>query len=369
MGHEPLPTLHGRSGGYELRYSVRGAPFYVWKKPVPRISDKILDCVVYLYPSVEHAQMGEKWGGSGFLVGIPSEAHENWNYIYCVTCKHVVQPMGSPVIRLNTEAGSNDIIELTPDNWVYHRDGDDLAACSIAFKNPDYFKYSMIHPSMFITEEYIEQQSIGAGDDVYMVGRLVNYQGQQQNTPVVRFGNISMGQPQPIRNEWGLLQESFLIETRSLSGLSGSPVFVYITPFSPTPAEYGERQPSTRLLGVDWGHMRSFEPVLKRHDDPGENKLVPVDQEWKVPSNSGQAQVVPAWKLQELLDQEELKMARRQEDEQIARWKSESSAAFDAQPADQSEEDSPFNRDDFFRDLRKAARKRERPSQSDQEKH
>jgi hypothetical protein len=37
VSHEPLPTWRGHPGGYELRYSVRGEPFYVWKKPVPRI--------------------------------------------------------------------------------------------------------------------------------------------------------------------------------------------------------------------------------------------------------------------------------------------------------------------------------------------
>jgi hypothetical protein len=173
---------------------------------------------------------------------------------------------------------------------------------------------------------------------------------------------------QLIRNEWGLLQESFLIETRSLSGFSGSPVFLFISPLDVAPVEYGEREPRTWLLGVDWGHMRSFEPVLKEHDDPLEHNLVPVNDEWKVPSNSGQAQVVPAWKLQELLDQEELKMGRRRGDERISEMKKESSATFDAHEIDEGDEGrSPFSRDDFFRDLKKAARKQDRPSQPDEE--
>jgi hypothetical protein len=368
VSHEPLPTWRGHPGGYELRYSVRGEPFYVWKKPVPRISDMILDCVVYIYPSVNHAEAGEKWGGSGFLVGIPSEAHEDWNYIYCITNQHVVRPMQSPVIRLNTSDGSNDLIELTPDDWIYHQDGDDLAACPIAFRNPSYYKYSMIHPTMFITKETIDQQRIGPGDEVYMVGRFVNHQGQQQNTPVVRFGNISMADTQLIRNEWGLLQESFLIETRSLSGFSGSPVFLFISPLDVAPDDYGEREPRTWLFGVDWGHMRSFESVLKPHDNPLVNKLVPVNDEWKVPSNSGHAQVVPAWKLQELLDQEELKMGRQRGDELRSKMKEDSPAAFDTHTTDQGEEDRPFSRDDFFRDLKKAARKQDRPSRPDQER-
>ena len=366
--HEPLSREPAHPGGYERRYSLRGQPFYVWKKPVPRISDQILDCVVYVYPSVDDAQSGEMWGGSGFLIGLPSEIHDGWNYIYCVTNSHVVRPLRTPIVRLNTKDGGHDLIALAPDYWIHHRDGDDLAVCPIAFKNPSHYKYSYLHPALFVTEELVERHNIGAGDDVYMVGRFVNRQGQQQNTPVVRFGNISMAKPQPIRNEWGLLQESFLIETRSLGGFSGSPVFVYTTPSSYYPAVYGERESGTWLLGVNWGHIRNYEQVLKDHDDPLEHKLVPVNKEWKVPSNTGQAQVVPAWKLQELLDQKELTMQRRQADKEISRRKRESSAAFDTQLPDENEEHPPFSKDDFFRDLKKVAKNQDRPSQPDQER-
>jgi hypothetical protein len=369
VGHEIRFDAPARSGGYELRYSERGYPFYVWKKPVPRISDQLLDCVVYIYPSVDDARAGEKWGGSGFLVGVPSEIHDDWSNVYCVTNSHVVRQLKTPVVRLNTEDGGNDTIELTPEDWTYHQDGDDLAVCPIAFKDLSNYKFRMLHPKLFVTREFMEKQSIGAGDDVYMVGRFVNHQGQQQNTPIVRFGNISMDKPQPIRNEWGLLQEGFLIETRSLSGFSGSPVFVHFTPFSTYPPHYGEREVGTWLLGVNWGHSRTFESVLQEQSNPLKHELVPVDPRWKVPSNSGQAQVVPAWKLQELLDQEELKMARRQMDQQVSRWKNESSSTFDAHPPNEYEEHPPFSRDDFLRDLKKAAKKQDRPSRPDSERH
>jgi hypothetical protein len=62
-------------------------------------------------------------------------------------------------------------------------------------------------------------------------------------------------------------------------------------------------------------------------------------------------------------------MARRQDDERINRWKKESSATFDTHTTDQSnEERAPFSRDDFSRDLKKVARKQERPAQPGEEK-
>ena len=312
------------AGRYEVRYSLRGHPFYVWKRFMPRINDKIVDSVVYLYPSVDAAKDGERFGGTGFLVSVPSEVHEGWRYQYCVTNSHVIREAASPVVRLNTNEGGLDIVPLQQDHWWHHQFGDDLAVCSLDLNNPEYYKYSSIDTSLFVTKDFIEQQNIGPGDDVFMVGRFVSHQGRQRNTPVVRFGNISMMPGESIRNARGLLQESFLIETRSLSGFSGSPVFLYITPVSPRPAQYVQPEQGTWLLGVDWGHMRTFEAVMEK------DGKTPVSEEWVVPSNSGQMGMVPAWTLLELLDREELLSMRRQADDLRTRHIDESPAVFDA---------------------------------------
>jgi hypothetical protein len=122
-------------------------------------------------------------------------------------------------------------------------------------------------------------------------------------------------------DESGIEQESFLIEARSLSGYSGSPVFVYRMPYG---AVLGDDEipggglqdiRKHKLLGVDWAHLRDFRPVLlsdkktKATDDDG-NPLY-------VEQNSGMVAVVPSWRLLELLDEEELVRARKQASEQI----------------------------------------------------
>ncbi len=60
------------------------------------------------------------------------------------------------------------------------------------------------------------------------------------------------------------------------------------------------------MLGVDWGHIRTYEKVVSETD-----KRTPLDGNWVVASNSGQAMMVPAWRLRELLDQEELVLRQR----------------------------------------------------------
>jgi hypothetical protein len=59
-----------KPGNWVTRYSMRGIPYQVLEPVVPRIPDNILDCVVYLYPSEAAAQDGERFGGSGFLIGV-----------------------------------------------------------------------------------------------------------------------------------------------------------------------------------------------------------------------------------------------------------------------------------------------------------
>ena len=78
--------------------------------------------------------------------------------------------------------------------------------------------------------------------------------------------------------------------------------------------------------------------------------------------------MVPAWKLQELLDQEQFTVQRRRDDDRVSRRKKGNSAAFDTHKPDQNEEKPPFSRDDFFRALRKTARKQNQPLRPDQEK-
>jgi hypothetical protein len=358
VGHEIRFDERPRPGSYELRYSKRGHPFYAWKKPVPRIDDMMLDCVVYLYPSVEDAEAGYRVGGSGFLVGIPSEIHEGYVTLYAVTNSHVIRG-DNPVIRLNTKKGDKDVLPFNTEDWVHHEDGDELAVCPLVIA-PGVYKYKYIPLSLFVTPELVEQHNIGPGDDVFMVGRFVSHEGQQRNTPLARFGNISMMPWEPIPTKWGPAQDSFLVEVRSLSGFSGSPVFVDIRPFTTRPSSDPETldvvtEPlgSPWLLGVDWGHPSFHQPVKQREGE----QWVDVPEGWAVEVNSGQAAVLPAWRLQHLLNQEELVMARKRADGELTKRKGSSPVTLDMrgsdvrrQPDGDDENPEAFTRDNFFRE-------------------
>ncbi len=369
IGHELRFDVPAHPGGYELRYSKLGHPFYVWKKCVPRISDQILECVVYLYPSAEHAEAGEAAGGTGFLLREPSKVHEGWSFTYVVTNDHVVRG-GATVARFNTGSGATDILPLGEEHWVHHQDGDDLAVCPVTLGPPGYLKYMAAPSSGLLTQENVEESQIGPGDDVYTVGRFVSHEGRQRNTPMTRFGRISMMPGEPIYNpERGISQESFLVEMHSLSGMSGSPVFVNRHPYPAIVPKGGDRYeptPFTWILGVDWGHFKVYELVKEK------NKRDNVPEGWVVEANSGHMMVVPAWKLRELLDQEELVMQREKAEHDLTKQQEASHVALDMRGEDAREEQADADADaptraDFFRDLKRVAKKQDRPSRPDSE--
>jgi len=254
---------------------------------MPRIADSFLECVVHLYPTVDDAHAARPVGGTGFLVTTPYEDDPDHLAAYVVTNAHVA--VNTTAIRLNLVAGGSEIVDVTGWPWAEHQDGDDLAALHIPLY-PGLRHQRAMGLSMLLTREEIEELHVGLGDDVYFMGRFVSHDGQEQNLPVVRWGTIARMPSEPIRQvERAFDQESYLVEARSLSGFSGSPVMLHIPPFSfrfPT-GEWGQSDgdplsptTTTGLLGVDWGHLGL----------PGVQN-----------SNTGVMAVVPSWKLRQLL--------------------------------------------------------------------
>lgn len=280
--------------------SWRGHQFSVWENPavMPRIEDKYLENPIYLYASKEDAVKGEKHGGSGFVVGIliPNSKDLFHPTVYAVTNQHVIDG-GFIVIRINTYSGGYDILETKPESWIAHGE-DDLAVCPI---RPSVYEHDfrLIGTQDFVTEELVKKHNIGPGDEVFMVGRYVAHAGTKKNLPIVRFGNIAMNPNEPTANFLGKERTHFLVEARSVSGFSGSPVFVYDVPFN----RAGVRAEPffCYFLGIDCGHL----PVYEK------------------PLSAGIAVVIPAWRITEILWRPELIEMRNQDQIKIREQKDE----------------------------------------------
>lgn len=312
---------------------------------MPRIADVVMDCAIYLYPSVQDAKSGESYGGSGFLVGVRSSVEGG--YLYAVTNSHVIREGNSSIIRINTPSGF-DVLDYKPNDWYHHPNGDDLAVIPLDIEVTKY-KLKFIAIDNFLTEQKLQGLGIGAGDEVFMVGRFIGCDDAQQNVPTVRFGNLATSVVMSIKSERGYQVDSYLIEVRSLPGYSGSPVFVHILPFSKRPGQEGwSAEQGPWLLGVDWGHQ----PIIQKVED----KYNQTDEGWHVRANSGVAYVAPAWKLVELLNIKELTEMRKRNDAKIQkrleqeRGKKEGGATFDV-----------LTKDDFHQVLDRASQPRPAP--------
>jgi hypothetical protein len=269
---------------------------------MPRIRDEFLDCVVYLFPDRPSAEAGERIGGSGFLVGVVSKGlPTNFWFLYAVTNKHVVKG-GATTVRLTTRDGKTDVIETDERSWVEHPDGDDLSVCLISF-DPKIFKFHHVPRERFLTRDIVKNLNIGPGDEIFVVGRFVGHEGKQQNRPTMRSGVIGQMPHEPVIQDDGFAQDSFLIEARSIGGYSGSPVFLYIMPstldrFVRRPQQVAGMH-GEWLLGVEWGMLLDWESVCNERGTPV-NATNP--RAMQVPINTGMMGAVPVWKLAHMLD-------------------------------------------------------------------
>ena len=80
-----------------------------------------------------------------------------------------------------------------------------------------------------LTDEIIKTRNIGPGDNVYAVGLFSLAIGRERNIPIVRTGHIAIMSKEKIPGirigDWRGEAEVYVVEARSIGGLSGSPVF------------------------------------------------------------------------------------------------------------------------------------------------
>jgi hypothetical protein len=265
---------------------------------MPRIRDEYLKCVAYLYRSEHEAKEAINIGGSAFLVSVLLEGFPPpMGAVYAVTNKHVIQK-NAKCLRINTSDGGTEVFKLS--NWHLSKE-DDLAVCLVPYLDPFRYAVGTIPQNNFLTEDIVYSWGVGPGDEVVLIGRFINQEGKQRNIPTVRFGHIAQMPMEPLEYD-GQFQESFLCEIKSIGGFSGSPVF-FAPEILPKLPDGKEPEEKSFLLGVDWCHVQNVENAL---DEKGRE----IDH-IQVRVNSGMMGVIPAWKLQKLLNSDEVVEMRR----------------------------------------------------------
>ncbi len=264
-----------------------------------RVPDEVRQCVVFigLPVTMPDAQQGIRFQGTAFFASVPSESRQGWNFVYLVTAKHVAMKLEGQtfMVRINTKDGKSALVIGERTRWWYHTTDESVDVALIPFLPPEQFEYKHIPTdTVFLSDEVIRDKKIGTGDEVFVTGLFAHLTGAARNLPIVRMGNIAMmpGEPVPTK-EFGDI-EAYLIEARSIGGVSGSPVFVF-------------KSNKYYLLGLMHGHW-DIPPQSK-------NDATRVDEDTYGQVNMGIAIVVPAKKILEVLNRSELVEMRRATDE------------------------------------------------------
>ncbi len=301
---------------------------------MPRVPRRLLDAVAYIYPTTEAANDGTPGGSTGFLISVSFESPQfpNLAHLYLVTNAHCVTPEPSVAVRFNTKSGGTEVVAINRDQWIFHPEGDDIAAVAIDLDQAIY-RLSDVPAEILMTEEQ-RNADFGVGDECFVIGRNVGLEGKRTNTPTARFGAVSMMAPEPVYQPLrARAQDSIVVEAKSLGGYSGAPAFVHQSPPITEPVRKGmERWPVVvqsysqsgfAMLGVTWGHINGPAVIEgPAHDLPKSERALLV--------NSGMMLVVPAWKIRELLDVDILASARRSDEQECEKLANESSAVLDS---------------------------------------
>ena len=289
---------------------------------LPRIHNRLINSVVFIYGTEEQAYAGALVGATGFLTAVPfklSLPGLSYAHLYLVTNSHVADQDQPVAVRINTKAGETEVFTIPKDRWIHHPNGDDIAAVSMKELSKDIYQLSDVPSEIYMTQEQRACGDFGAGDECFVIGRHVGLEGLESNTPAARFGAVSIMNPDKIPQEQRQHpQESIVVEARSLGGYSGAPVFIYQAPPITEPIGDGMKkwpvvvqsypQSGLALLGITWGHMNGREPVEGPWLD-----LTKTEKALAV--NSGMMLVVPAWKITELLELEAFADERQRTEE------------------------------------------------------
>ena len=271
---------------------------------MPRIDDNALDSATYMYSSTDEADKGVNPKGSGFVAGYPAHRDDlgNFHHYYAITNYHVLKG-GAPVVRLNRHDGSTETRGVDITEWESNESAD-IAALPLSLNYRD-VNVNFVGANSFVNQERLNEWDIGVGDDVFMIGLLVDEpEPSEQNAPHVRFGHVSRMPVLPSLGEFKR-ENGFRIDMRSRVGFSGSPVWTYRTPFSNIKHATTALDASCLfgffgLLGIHWGGFK------ERWKLDGK----PISSE----GMSGMTVVTPAWEIKKLLEGEVFVEQRKQDE-------------------------------------------------------
>jgi hypothetical protein len=342
-----------------------------------RVPDEIRKSVLFI--GVKEDLPDWEWVGTGYLIAVPDARHEfedepieqagHWFYggasypfIFLATARHVAEKLEGRdfALRTNKNDGSVAILEGHSDQkWWYHPTEKAYVDAAVTIFFPPNLReldIFWVDIGLFVDDARIKASNLGIGDEVFLAGLFTEVTETTSNIPIVRIGNLAMMPGEKIPFKDGRLIEAYLVESRSMGGLSGSPVFIRETvaiqalrsglKFNAT-----QHIPPSDMMQVLSGVGRIYflGSMIGHWDSPTGFKIPE-----KEAVNMGISPIVPSHKIREIIRQPELREVMREMTQDLAKQK-HSTAKEDF--GSQRQNESVFTKEDFEAALRKASRK------------
>lgn len=275
-----------------------------------RVPEEVRKCVAFI---CYRANNGIKLVGTCFFVHIPIKNTE-FSFGYIITAKHVIEYIKTRSIdqkvyvRFNLKDRGVKLMGASINSWLYHPQDPTVDVAVLKWVPPDIVDYRSLDISMAATDEVIKKEGIGVGEEVFLTGLFANHYGKERNIPIVRIGNIAaMPEERVQTSDLGPI-EAYLVEARSIGGLSGSPVFAHLVGIRHMGKASQLTAGKVYLLGLMHGHWDL--PVAST--DELAKDMSNIER-----VNMGIAIVVPVSKILEVLNRQELLEKRRAEEEKL----------------------------------------------------
>lgn len=344
--------------------------------PLMIIPREVRNCVVYV--GCRKYDGNFAIFGTGFFLTRHSDINSP-AYTYLVTAKHVLDEIEKKHIQTETEIwlwvrlrdGQTKWIKTLLAQWIQHPDKTvDVAALGVSdfegfFDHVSYPLYICLSP------DDLFEMRMGVGHEVFITGLFLKHTGKRSLIPIVRVGNIAAMPEERIITEFSPIEgvEGYLIEARSTSGLSGSPVFIAheasqrLEKIVETLIDHVRNEAMARDLSRNFEDFKNRSNNYYYFNQPTLYLLGIAHAHFDGENiNTGIAVVTPASKILEVLDQPMVK--KREQELEEKKHKGEA-ATLDSLVTDEtvegdSDEYAVFTEDDFERALRKVSRPKQR---------
>jgi hypothetical protein len=329
---------------------------------VMRFNREARKCVVFLgWPDHEAGPSAINCAGTGFLLLYQGG-------FYLVTARHVAEVLGDVgfCVRVNQKDGSSKLLHAERVPWAYHPDSSvDVAISGFGISAQQGFDFLYLDGEILLLKQEQENTDwVEVGDVCYTAGLWRLLEGKEKNLPIIHTGHIARlaGEERipvkaPNRPDGREMVDGYLVEAQTLSGLSGSPVFIrpslnleldandMTNPGKQERLKLVAYRENVKLLGL-WQAAWDLPSGEVLSGERGKQVVVPV----------GMGIVVPASRIVEVLELPVLKEPRNAAKKQRELKNAAEPQATGVEPSGSTEE-NPNVREDFMRLQAAAAQK------------